>query len=349
MLIKKVKLLQSLPNVDRGAILEKSYFGDYFVTDNYGNTYTVNECVVLEKTDWFAPYSFTVEDGDVFVGDIVHCVFDINPTEIESQTVFKLDFIKNPGIINGKGFLNREKAEQYLKSLKPKFKLGDIVIWKSVGTVGKVIELRKNELVVDNPSNQEIPYEDVILAEPSQILKYYEQQGWVKGAKFEVNDFVTGYFSGIVGDVYVSENKVYVKSTIGFGSYNINNCELIKEPDYPKSLEDIKSHVLETNYSTEFSRNIVTGNSTQYDSLLAFSLLTVLHKAMIDEYNRVNNCDWHPDWGSRKEHYVILREKDKLSVDCFYTQFFHLAFPTKELAEFSLINHKDLWNQYFQL
>jgi hypothetical protein len=349
----KYKLLQNLPDVKAGVIIDKFRINDYGQNIFSIKGHIFNEIDMRHNPEWFAPYLFKIDCGEyLFVGDEFYVVYcdeitywhdehntPVSQIHIASYNTPKYDMYKY--------FSTKEKAEQYLESLKPKFKVGDIVVFTNVNgsSTHKITKLNTQGVWCSN-GNYYL-YEQIRLANESEVLKYYEQQGWVKGAKFKYGDKIYTLEYLVVREnlVFVGEGKIsYVIDA------NINNCELIKEPDYPKSLEEVKSHILETNYSTEFSRNIVTGNSTQYDSLLAFSLLTVLHKAMIDEYNRVNNCDWHPDWNDGlTEKYSVIRLCSYLDVSDYINIYNPLSFPSRELAEFSLLHHENLWKQYYEL
>lgn len=253
-------------------------------------------------------------------------------------------------------FNSYEEAEKYRDSLKPKFKVGDIVYCELLNNIYIVKSIIGNNTIDIGVQYVDIKY--LRHCTNDEIIKYYEQQGWVKGAKFRVIKGSYNHIRTIKRDLYVSiDNSVIVPSDLGYEDIsnishcnNIEDCELVKEPNYPKSLEDIKSHMLETNYSTDFCRSIVTAIPEQYQSLIAFSLLTVLHKAMIDKYNRINNCDWYPDWNDgNTEKYSIIRLCSYLDVSDYINIYNPLAFPEKSMAEFSLKHHENLWKQYYEL
>lgn len=74
----------------------------------------------------------------------------------------------------------------------------------------------------------------------------------------------------------------------------------------------------------------------------AFRKLSALEKEM--------NGDWVADWGDNNPKYVIKFEWGELLVDYFYNvNFHHIAFKTREAAEFSLEHHRELWEDYFML
>ena len=368
--VTKYKLLKDLPDVKAGTVVqffglfddepyksmikESQYIpeiGWYCKSDiKTGKNDTVNfnqycKCNYNVDTlpEWFAPYLFTAEDGDVFKGDNVYFINKNNEIITCYNAIgISQDFNKN------QIFLSKEKAEQYLESLKPKFKVGDIVVFEDYNNNEPYYEIFKITKFDSNfIYNEDITYQysHIRLANESEIIKYYEQQGWIKDAKFKSNGETC-----ILDNLYFGHTGTLCVESTGFKKFRFEDCELIKEPNYPKSLEDIKSHILETNYSTEFSRNIVTGNYKQYDSLLAFSLLTVLHRAMIDEYNKVNNCDWKPDWTNDNQNkFVITRSRNRLNLFVSKTEWRPLAFPDKISVEFSLLHHESLWKQYYEL
>jgi hypothetical protein len=362
--IKKYRLLKDLPNVDAGAVFERSDIvkETFICKDKYGSDQYFDECVLMEQTGWFAPYAFKAEDGDIFVEDTVYCVFNSSPNEIHSQFVYKLEHIKNPGVIDGKGFTTKEKAQEYLDSLKPKFKVGDIVNFKN-----NIVKITNFEQVEDETSEtgksyiyqidkkglfkniNEVHFKPAI---PEEIIQYYEKQGWVKGAKFKCG--------GDIDKVH-SLCFLYKEIAVQFESTReikqLRCCELIKEPVYPKSFEEIEFngsrfyHIEDDCIGTTKCKSKLNfATEKQAISSSAYSQLTQLHKAMIDEYNIVNGCDWKPDWNNdNQEKFVITRTRDRLNMYCSKTTWSSLPFPDNISAEFALEHWNELWKQYFEL
>ena len=114
---------------------------------------------------------------------------------------------------------------------------------------------------------------------------------------------------------------------------------------YPKSIDDLDVSVgyygVHSTYATLMQRQ----------SSIAFAKLTKLHKAMIDIYNKENilNCNWQADWLDDTRKYTVTREFNKLEVYGYNSFYKPLAFPTEEMAKFSLEHHNDLWKQYYEL
>lgn len=538
----KYKLIKDLPDVKAGTIFQynEGFTSEYYeyIENNQSKKYSID--IVENNPDWFVPYLFTTEDDvDIYNGDEYvilvtkdyenkkHKKGDIfySQTLILGEEGIPLNFEYNIQQNIWKIFSTKEAAEQYLESLKPKFKigaivkfsdensnynnavfevldildetdgdpdnitesydylipdknnilslpslfradccklatdkekqlckkyqLGDIVVWKRIGSIGKIIEIRNREVVVDNPSGQDIEFNDIRLATDQEkdrylnvirsrfevgdivklvsqshkttidivkiiaeiendwvieysnkekdqigkcwntivkptndeIIKYYEKQGWVKGVKFK-DDFDNQIHT--VDSINLFCGKVIVHDQESEHYYSgIENCELIKEPTYPKSWKELNtvSHKMEDynncedflssqdifNFGYYINEGAVIRSSgqrptlkdvdknifrtkSQAESALAFAQLSQLHKAMIDEYNRVNNYDWKPNWDDIVNRcYTVRRLKNKLHVFTIGYDFSHLSFPEKSIAEFSLLHHNDLWKQYYEL
>jgi len=112
------------------------------------------------------------------------------------------------------------------------------------------------------------------------------------------------------------------------GCANIENCELIKTAEYPKSWEELEfnegfklnsyvpiSDVLISDVSfveKSDKYKVVFATESQCKSSLAFAQLTQLHAETIKLYNKNNNCDWKPDYDKMK--YSVFRVRDELYV-----------------------------------
>lgn len=171
------------------------------------------------------------------------------------------------------------------------------------------------------------------------------------------------------GTDYKGEVYYFVGNTINISELTIRNNpdwfeeiknELIKEPNYPKSWEELnvkKGWFIKNQYIQEVENHIKSDKTKdlfaiekQAQSALAFAQLSQLHKAMIDEYNRVNNCDWKHDWNDVTAIGRVVRCYSYLTVAFEVTNVYNpLVFPTRELAKFSLTHHRELWKQYYQL
>jgi hypothetical protein len=337
------------------------------------------------KTEHWNIYSIKNQKEDIVkIEDYVKCkqtniIGKISKIEKEtgvilakSNTVIKFENIQ---------LISNEELTAHLESLKPNFKVGDIVIYQGNQKNGKPylfkIEEKQNWSEVLNRHCSEMYLSDgkqvygensCKLASNEEILKYYEQQGWVKGAKAKHNN--TSY---IIYNVYLDDllnPNVYLMA----GDYkiraNINVCELIKTPEYPKSWEELGEisgyYTAGYNISTSSghtSRPNVNYNTklfnskSQAKSALAFAQLSQLHAKTIQIYNEQNNCDWKPVFSTKKlvdphhnsDLFVIVRSLDKLEINIRSTMFHPLVFPTKELAQWSLENWNSLWKDYWEI
>lgn len=186
-------------------------------------------------------------------------------------------------------------------------------------------------------------------ATDKEIISHYEKQGWVNGAKFVLDDKVR-----VVFDIGYNKNTklVIVRPYLG-GAYSIDKCTLIEEYELPKSWEDltlvkgyyVKSyadiHKCENTKPNKENKNVFK-TEKQVKSALAFAQLSQLVAEM--------NGDWTPDWGKNGQiKYGIMRQNNELiRFEASYT-FRHLCFKSKELRNFSLENHRTLWEQYWEL
>lgn len=77
-------------------------------------------------------------------------------------------------------------------------------------------------------------------------------------------------------------------------------------------------------------------------STLALAQLLQLRKAVVG--------DWVPDWGvDDSAKYCIYRYSNQLTVNGLSSSYEELSFPTKEMAEDFLNNHRELIEIYFKL
>ena len=98
--------------------------------------------------------------------------------------------------------------------------------------------------------------------------------------------------------------------------------------EWPKTWEELK---------LRFQSDPATNQ--QQKSMIAFAQLSQLHKAIVG--------DWVPDWSELTNKYVIQRVKNELEVAFYSYDYSHLAFQTREQAEFSLNHHRELWEKYW--
>lgn len=257
------------------------------------------------------------------------------------------------------------KVGEYITIIDSEFENKDLVthkiisdeIWK-FGFLHFDCVNNKNEIIQISFSEYYIR-----LATNEEIIKYYEEQGWVKGTKFRC-----GGDEDTVSELQYHNGNVHVKFKEANEWKEIYYCKLIKEPDYPKSWDDVKYLIEDEKiYLDSLVKIYPKSNIKPFDnfdylkykyatykqsqSSLAFAQLTQLHKVMIDKYNEFYNTNWkwEPDWTDKLVKYCIVRIENDIKVAYFTKTFQHLAFPTKELAEFSLQHHNNLWKQYYEL
>lgn len=130
-----------------------------------------------------------------------------------------------------------------------------------------------------------------------------------------------------------------------------------KEPELPKSWEDLEvaegyfiyqginnfyptiKYTIRTNNGL---KNTVFTTEKQAKSVLAFAQLSQLVKVL----NEGEELNWTND---NQYKFIINRVGDDLVTQNYITYFHHLPLKSRELAEFSLLHHKDLWEQYYEL
>lgn len=268
-----------------------------------------------------------------------YCWFVFNKKD-SPDIVYKTgkEIVELQKCFEGKTFSNKNNANKYYEelkeSLKPEFKVGDIVVSETniygETFVGKLVDLTPVTLLsADDTETTFLKKEINRKATNSEIIKYYEQQGWVKGAKFKYYDKVYE-----LDKISIQDKEVWINSNFT----TIDKCELIKSPNYPKKWEDL-------DYNDQKANSEVLSAQE-----LASLRLKDLHRVLIKEYNKNNNCDWKPDWSNtNKEKFVIIRFVNELKIINNYYVFQHLAFPNQDLAEFALENWKDLWEYYYEL
>lgn len=315
--MRKYKLLKNLPDVKAGTILQRrDGEANYWYTDN-------KDC----------------------------------------RTFYKADVVEN-------------NPELFEEIKEPKFKVGDIVVCSNYSDNynGKPLMITK---VIVNDLNEKfynfIPciiedhnfgeYSKVRLATNDEIISFYENQGWIKGVKqlsFVINNTP-------IQDTFINfeiiDDELLVNTLLGI-RLPIKYFELVKE-EYPKTWEEL--HKLDgwfintygdIEYECDFDISLKNTNifatEKQAKSSLAKSKLSQLHKRMIEIYNKENNCDWKADWKNGDNFNWVVKlsneiKEDELFVTGYKYQFHHLSFPTRELAEFSLEYHRELWEKYYEL
>lgn len=232
-------------------ILKKDTIGIYFEKDDiYVFIGTVNnkyKNAIIYSSDFcksypnlFKPYLFTTDDNvDIFDNDILYAV--------DSETIFEYRATKNENDnVDYKRFSTKEAAEQYLELLKPKFKVNDIVVCENYSDLYDNKPLQITKIVEDfnkdyyyfepcsNKNHNFCDYNKPRKATNNEIIKFYENQGWVRGAKIK---------SG--GDYDTIDKLIFIKDQLGVVFKEsrewkeIYACELIKEVDHPNSFSSI--------------------------------------------------------------------------------------------------------------
>jgi hypothetical protein len=79
----------------------------------------------------------------------------------------------------------------------------------------------------------------------------------------------------------------------------------------------------------------------QVESALAFAQLSQLHKQIVG--------DWVADWSNKIHGKFVVEVCGGLHVIEMFSTKYHLAFQTREQAEFSLTHHRELWEKYWML
>lgn len=337
----KYKLLQNAPNADKGDIFDIDASSRFAVYECWKGdvliTYTVNE--VENNPDWFAPYLFTTEDKvDIYRGDVI---WVLN----RNNLICSWYSTENTIVVfcNDKIFSTKQAAEKYLE---PKFKVGDYFVYDN--EIYKIDNIKISSFISDNKN-----YDKALCrkATNDEIISYYEKQGWIKGAKFKEK-----------GQAYIRTIELVEYDTctnivwIVGGQYpnKIEECELIKEPNYPKSWEDLKE--IEGHYLSQYSGNLHFSHSTSLGTYkkVVFNTekqaLSCLTFAQLSQLVAEMNGDWQPNWNDHNQcKYVIDREFDTI-YKCTTTVIFHpLAFKSKEARDFSFQHHEKYWKTYYQL
>ena len=307
----KYKLLKDLPDVKAGAIITKSSPQSHVCSyiNNDGYTDYIDVDKVEGYPDFFAPYQFTTEDGIDIFKGDI--VYGVDDVNIIFKFTAKYGQIDNA---NFKRFSTKKAAENYVKSLKQ-----------------KEIKNRKFKLIKEFPFSPNL----------GEVVEFKTEK--------DFNDGITG-----VGSL----PTLILEDCINFSEFweEVKHCELINYPKSWKGLEVITGYCIingkiEKLYcrDTDVEFKDLFYSESQIKSSLAFAQLSQLHKATIEEYNRLNNCNWEPDWTEIKHKYCIVRFGNHVSVTRSSLQYHTLAFPDWELAKFALDNWKDLWEQYYEI
>jgi hypothetical protein len=303
------KLKKDLPDIKAGAIFEcqlDENGNNIWVLSNYNTSkidFEFSKEEIERNKEWFEPCLFISEDGEPIFANTEVWFYEKEVLNVlyGSQISGKLKY-----------FVNKQKAEEYIESLKPKFKVGDIVVILKEYKINEPITIiNKVEKAVEyfyytDYSGIGFNDEAIRKATEQEIISYYESQGWVEGVKVKYIAFLTdstrNCFPTIV-NLEILDNELLVNTSDG-SRLPLKSFELIKESELPKSWEDLhfnRGYVLNS-YVPVVSDLIVdagfNGNKlekhkvyfateSQAKSALAFAQLSQLVKVM--------NGDWIPD------------------------------------------------------
>jgi hypothetical protein len=257
-----------------------------------------------------------------------------------------------------------------------KYKIGDFIIvnniFKDICKITSVSDSYYYSVEMYDKEKASVNIKKVLRkATEKEIVQYYENQGWIKGAEFICKNtyLEKTYYNHTVDHLEFINNVLHIVFDKNFKYKLVEECELSKPIiknvkygskvcytsnfdlilSYPINIEKVQLNTLSNCYS-ENNREMVTGTQSQYKNIKAFMKLSILNKEIISIYNKLNNYDWKPNWNNHfGKNYVIKRFHNKLIIIKDNEMYFSLSFPSKELAEFSLLHHKELWEQYYEL
>lgn len=347
----KYKLLQNAPNAKKGDIFDIDASSRFEFYTNGNGSYHKDE--VENNPDWFGKYILTTEDKvDIYneKGTIAALVLkNYNENSIKKNDI--IDIVIEPTIAywnkdTWKFFSTKQAAEKYLE---PKLKINDYIVYDN--EVHQIDNIKISSFISNEKS-----YDKALCrkANNSEIISYYEKLGWVKGAEFQIlkNNIVI-WDSQTIQRLVSEEGNVYIYVDWNVNRILLDNCKLIKEPNYPKSWEDLKPkgyvfnnggcNVIPTsNFEEKLMSQEIFRTEKQALSSLAFAQLSQLVAEM--------NDNWQPNWNDHNQcKYVIDREFDTIYKRTTTVIFHPLAFKSKEARDFSFQHHGKLWCQYNQL
>lgn len=116
--------------------------------------------------------------------------------------------------------------------------------------------------------------------------------------------------------------------------------EDVSEPDWPESWDDVGCK--SWRFAGEGYAILVHDNHSSLKSITA--------RLKLEEIASEMNEGWKPDWSSPSiKKYMISSQEVALKVNWCWAEKRHIAFKTKEMAEFSLKHHRQLWLDYWQI
>lgn len=227
---------------------------------------------------------------------------------------------------------------------KVDIKVGDWVTTNS-GNIYKVVEVLGSTFkflrVQGTNSTFDLPISICHKATNEEIIAYYESLGWVKGARFTTNDQKVYTLERL--NIY--SNNIYCSIENNNGFREIKDCNLIRhtwEECYKGGY--LFANRLEALYliSKEYRGKNVFRTQKQAESALAFAQLSQIVAEM--------NEGWVADWSDDSQpKFIIKRYGNTFDKSISHFAFHPLCFKSRELRDFSLNNHYELWKQYYEL
>jgi hypothetical protein len=165
-----------------------------------------------------------------------------------------------------------------------------------------------------------------------------------KKTKYKLLKDIPGYKAGSIVTIIDGETLFY---TCGSG-YRISEKIIKNHPewfeevvDWPKKWENVKlaSNGFDTIGWTD--RLSIFSHHPSYKSILARLKLEAIAKQMND--GRV------PDWTDSKSKYFVYYHNEKLVISSARGTKELIVFKTREMAEFSLEHHRELWEDYWMI
>ena len=152
----------------------------------------------------------------------------------------------------------------------------------------------------------------------------------------------------------VDGNLAYIRF-LNFGNTNysfpVPLSELEPIIEWPKTWEELgemkgyfiynTSEIISGNFTGSRANRNTFATKAQAESALAFAQLSQLHKAIVG--------DWVADWSNKIHGKFVVEVCGGLHVIEMFSTKYHLAFETREQAEYSLTHHRDLWEKYWML
>ena len=148
-----------------------------------------------------------------------------------------------------------------------------------------------------------------------------------------------------------SDNVAYVSFIESTFEFPVPLSELEEIKEWPKTWEelgDMKGYILSAESVKQanpgFSHagwETTFATQQQAESALAFAQLSQLHKQIVG--------DWVPDWSNKIHGKFVVEVCGGLHVIEMFSTKYHLAFKTREQAEFSQTHHRELWEKYWML